>query len=306
MIVRTAKKSDKKEVLKFCTDTFERGDYIDQVWDIWSADPHGKLYVVDQTERCENNNNFPVAISHCTVCPDKRQIWLEGIRVHPAHRRKKIATALIAKTLQFGMRQGAIEASAVVATENIASRLMLEKNGFNVISRWVYYACTYNTVESSRKKPTNARFASLADLNDICNYLADSSIYKLSGKRYFKAWRWYFLNRKTLRHFIKKRNLIMTGYPSPTGIALINMQGYWHRHRGDVLQIVYLDSLSKSSLQNLVSFLTNLRISSIKPPPNSHSSVLQLLAYQSEHLPVVMKNFNIEESEQFLLYARRL
>jgi len=260
--------------------------------------------VVDQTEGSENNNNFPVAISHCTVCPGKRQIWLEGIRVHPAHRRRKIATALIAKTLQFGMRQGAIEASAVVATENIASRLMLEKNGFNLISRWVYYAYAHNTVKSSRKRPTNARVASLADLNDICNYLANSSIYKLSGKRYLKAWRWYFLNRKTLRHFIKKRNLIVTGYPSPTGIALINMRGYWHR--GDVLQIVYLDSLSKSSLRNLVSFLTNLCISSIKAPPNSCSSVLQLLAYQSEHLPVVMKNFNIEESEQFPLCARRL
>ena len=127
LIVRIAKKSDKEEVLKFCTNTFEWGDYIDQVWDVWSADPHGKLYVVRS-----KNNNFPVAISHGTVCPGNRQIWVEGIRVHPAHRRKKIATALIAKTLQYGMQQGAIEASAVVATNNIGSRLMLEKNGFNV------------------------------------------------------------------------------------------------------------------------------------------------------------------------------
>ncbi|MGB6673810.1 MAG: hypothetical protein WBE34_15375, partial [Candidatus Nitrosopolaris sp.] len=90
----------------------------------------------------------------------------------------------------------------------------------------------------------------------------------------------------------------------PNGIALLNRRGYWHRR--DALQIVYLDSLSKSSLQNLVAFLTNLRISSIKPPPNSHSYVLQLLAYQSEQLSVVMKNFKINESEQFLIYARML
>ena len=273
MIVRTAKKSDKEEVLKFCSNTFEWGDYIDQVWDIWSADPHSKLYVVVHNERSKNNNNFPVAISHGIICPGKRQIWLEGIRVHPDHRRKRIATALIAKMLQFGMRQGAIEASAVVATDNIGSRLMLENNGFSVISRWVYYASTHKTVGSSRIRHTNARVASLEDLNDICNYLTDSPIYKLSGKRYVKAWRWYFLNRNTLRHFIKKRNLIVTGYPSPNGIALLNRRGYWHRR--DALQIVYLDSLSKSSLQNLVAFLTNLRISSIKPPPNSHSYVLQ-------------------------------
>jgi len=293
--VRVAKKSDKEEVLKFCTNTFEWGDYIDQVWDVWSADPHGKLYVVRS-----KNNNFPVAISHGTVCPGNRQIWVEGIRVHPAHRRKKIATALIAKTLQYGMRQGAIEASAVVATNNIGSRLMLEKNGFNVISRWIYCA---STVGSSRVSPTNARVASSADLNNICNYLTDSPIYKLSGRRYVNSWRWYFLDRKTLRHFIKERNIILTGDPFPDGIALINRHGYWRRR--DVLQVVYLDSLSKSSIQNLVFFLTNLRISLIKPR-NFPSYVLQLLAYQSEQLSSVMKTFNITESEQFLLYARNL
>jgi GNAT superfamily N-acetyltransferase len=304
VIIRTAKKSDKEKVLKFCSNTFQWGDYIDQVWDIWFADPHGKLYVVDYNERSKNNNNFPVAISHGSICPSKRQLWLEGIRVHPDHRRKKIATALITKMLQFGLQRGAIEASAIVATDNIGSRLMLENNGFSVISRWVYYASTHNAVGSSRIRPTKTRVASLEDLNDICNYLKDSPIYKLSGKRYVKAWRWYFLNRSTLRHFIKKRNLIVTGYPSPNGIALLNRRGYWHKR--DALQIVYLDSLSKTSLQNLVVFITNLRNSSIKPPPNFHSYVIQLLAYQSEHLSVVMKNFNIQESEQFLLYARRL
>ena len=145
MIVRTAKKSDKQEVLKFCTDTFECGDYIYQVWDAWSADSHGKLYVVRS-----KNNKFPVAISHGTICPGTRRIWLEGIRVNPAYRRKKIATILIAKTLQYGIRQGAIELSAVVATDNFASRLMLEKNGFNIVSRWGYYA---STVGSRRMAP---------------------------------------------------------------------------------------------------------------------------------------------------------
>jgi hypothetical protein len=198
------------------------------------------------------------------------------------------------------MRQGGIEAAAVVATDNIGSRLMLEKNGFNVISRWVYYA---STVGSSRVNPTNARVACSADLNNICNYLTYSPIYKLSGRRYVNSWRWYFLNRKTLKHFINERNIIMTGDSFPDGIALINRHGYWHRR--DVLQVVYLDSLSKSSIQNLIFFITNLRISLVKPR-NSPSHVLQLLAYQSEQLSSVMKTFNITESEQFLLFARKL
>ncbi|MGC1929387.1 MAG: hypothetical protein WA667_10470 [Candidatus Nitrosopolaris sp.] len=36
-------------------------------------------------------------------------------------------------------------------------------------------------------RSTNARVASLGNLNDICDYLTDSHIHKLSAKRYVKA-----------------------------------------------------------------------------------------------------------------------
>lgn len=141
---------------------------------------------------------------------------------------------------------------------------MLKKNGFNVVSRWVYYA---STVGSRRMAPEHHSLIENClgfGRSNICNYLTNSPGYKLSGRRYVNSWRVYFLNGKTLRHFIEEQKIIMTDYPIPDGIALFNTHGYWHR--SDVLQVMYLDSVSNSSIQDLVFFLTNLGNSLIKSP----------------------------------------
>lgn len=73
----------------------------------------------------------------------------------------------------------------------------------------------------------------------------------------------------------------------------------WNR-RG-VLQIVYLDSSSKVKLQNLVSFITTLHLTSTNRNTLIilYNKRLQILAYHDEQIPSVMKSFNAEESEQF-------
>lgn len=45
----------------------------------------------------KSESNLTIAVSHVALCPNKRLIWLEGIRVHPAYRRSKVATHLIEK-----------------------------------------------------------------------------------------------------------------------------------------------------------------------------------------------------------------
>ncbi len=50
MKFRHAKQSDKNNALKFCTDTFEWGDCIEEVWDDWNSDPNGYLTVAEEEE----------------------------------------------------------------------------------------------------------------------------------------------------------------------------------------------------------------------------------------------------------------
>jgi hypothetical protein len=49
--IRFALPSDKENVLRFCANTFEWGDYIDQVWDSWYLDQNGVLLVAEDCIR---------------------------------------------------------------------------------------------------------------------------------------------------------------------------------------------------------------------------------------------------------------
>jgi len=53
--IRAALPEDKETVLKFCRHTWEWGDYVPQVWDVWLSDPQGRLLVA-------TIDNQPVAI----------------------------------------------------------------------------------------------------------------------------------------------------------------------------------------------------------------------------------------------------
>ena len=150
---------DKEEVLRFCTDTFDWGDYIEQVWDLWRLDQNGVLLVAEETEYGHNQKQSSVmAVSHASLCPNKKNVWLEGIRVNPNFRRRSVATKLINKMISYGKKQGAGEASAMVADNNIASQLMMERNGFTVISKWSSYSGKTPKRENKVTTTTSKRY----------------------------------------------------------------------------------------------------------------------------------------------------
>jgi ribosomal protein S18 acetylase RimI-like enzyme len=284
--IRPARKSDKDEILNFCIHTFSWGDYISRVWDYWYAEKNGQLFVV------ESGGGEKIAMSHVAICPDGKGIWLEGIRVHPHHRRSYIATMLLAKMLEYGRRKGAREASAIVDATNFASQSMMEKNGFRVVSKWMYY----NALSTPRQQESNARIANADDIDDIWQYLQQSKIYRLSGKRYVKSWQWYMFDHRALLNFVKEERVVVTSLPID-GIAIINKRGYWDR--SNILQIVYLDIASASSLRRLVSFITNLYL-------DGKFDSLQLVCYDSKRVTSFINKFVIkEEEEQFLLYNKQ-
>ena len=119
MRFRLATNQDKNIVLNFCKNTFTWGDYIDRVWDIWIDESNSRLLVAET----ENNNNIkkPVGIIHGILIPEKI-IWIEGIRINPEYRKKRIATNLINNILDYGRKNGAVYSSAIVSKKNQASK----------------------------------------------------------------------------------------------------------------------------------------------------------------------------------------
>jgi hypothetical protein len=168
---------------------------------------------------------------------------------------------------------------------------MMEKNGFKVVSKWLYYSIG----GKPRRQKSDARIANAEDIGDIWQYLLRSKIYHLSAKRYVESWHWYVFDRSALQNFIKDKRIIVTGQPID-GIAIINKSGYWDR--ANILQIVYLDSLPAGSLCNLVSFITNIYL-------DGKFDSLQLMCYDSKRLTSFINKFMVKEQVQFLLYNKQ-
>jgi GNAT superfamily N-acetyltransferase len=290
---RFAKKSDKEDVLKFCVNTFDWGDYIDQVWDLWFSDSNGALIVAENKIR--HTKGSVIAVSHVSLCPNRKNIWLEGIRVNPDYRRRSIATELLSKMLSYGKLQGAKEASAIVGVNNLPSQLMMENNGFNVISKWNYYSID----KAQEFERDNVRTAAFSDIKEVWDYLKQSQIYKSSGKRYVNSWRWYSFDSETLSSIIKDGKLLISGNDVIDGIAIINKDGYWNKN--DVFQIVYLDAASVSSLYDLIGFVISLVHSG-----NDRYKRIQIFSPQIRQLSSLIKELDMRNSEQFLLYRKTI
>lgn len=281
MRIRPAKSSDKEEILSFCVNTFSWGDYIDRMWDYWYRS--GLLLVGEDGDR-------KIAMSHVVICPHNRGMWLEGVRVHPDYRRSRIATDIIARMIQYGLQKGAVQASAIVDVTNIASQRMMEKNGFEIVSRWAYYVAG----GKPQRKKSAARLGTVDELDVIWHYLQNSEIYRLSAKRYVKSWHWYALTKKVLRNFIKEKCVIVTSRQIE-GVAIINRRGYWDRT--NIMQIVYLDSASSGALGHLISFATNLYL-------DGRFEELQIVCQDSKRLTSFIEKSMIKDEEQFLLYNK--
>jgi hypothetical protein len=64
--------------------------------------------------------------------------------------------------MSYGKKQGAREASAMVADNNIASQLMMERNGFVVISKWSYYSI--GKIPKGEVTTTRSKIATMKDI----------------------------------------------------------------------------------------------------------------------------------------------
>lgn len=231
-----------------------------------------------------------VGLSHVALCPNSDSAWLEGIRVHPTYRRAGVATALMDRMIEYGKKKGARRALAIVAKDNSASQKMMEHAGFSVISNWSFYSIGGST----GKRKSRARIASSGGLGAILKYLERSAVYKDSAKMYVRSWHWYGLDRPSLDYLIREGRVIISGDPVG-GIAVINKNGYWNRTK--ILQIVYLDSLNKDVLHDLLSFVTNVYL-------DGKYESLHVICHQNKKLVSTIEKYEILESEQFLLYSK--
>jgi RimJ/RimL family protein N-acetyltransferase len=129
--VREATKGDKEPLMRFVSKTWSWGDYVPEVWEAWLKDQNGRLLVAELDGR-------PVGMCHIRLLDDGVG-WMEGARIHPAHRGEGIATTLGAGLIEFGLSKGIKTFRLVSGADNEVAHRQVEKLGFTEKARFARY-----------------------------------------------------------------------------------------------------------------------------------------------------------------------
>ena len=221
MDIREAKISDKTSILKFCKNTFSWGDYIEKVWSSWLEE--GSLFLFEKKS--------PVGICHAFY--SQNQIWIEGIRIDPNHRREMIASKLVIHAESIGKKNQKLFSYMLIDTENKNSISMADSLNYEKFQTWNYYSLI-------PKKNSNFKieFEKSSSI-DIFDFYVDS-------------WRWIKTNEKLLNNLSSQKKIIKSNLNGKISAAIIGN----YKHIDNTL-IVTLFSGSSDTLSNILSYLQN-------------------------------------------------
>ena len=193
MRIRGVRKEDQGFVLGYCRDTFDWGDYIGNVWNDWQSD--GEFLVCEGSAPAASSPPRPVGICHVHMSPG--QAWIEGIRVHPQHRRRGIATRLVREAEQMTLRQqrpppppppppptttttyDGLASAMIIDTKNESSLAMARRLEYEITSTWTYH-------KVSPRRPDAGARCRITELRDL-----DRAAYP----HFVSEWRWFETRR---------------------------------------------------------------------------------------------------------------
>ena len=130
--VRPARASDRAPLMSFIKDIWGGHDYIPYVWDAWLRDRSSKMSVVEV-------DGVPVGMSRVSFLGDG-SAWLQGARVHPAFRRKGLATMLGENSMKVASERGVRIFRLTTSSRNFASRRQAAGMNFSELARFSIYA----------------------------------------------------------------------------------------------------------------------------------------------------------------------
>lgn len=226
LIIRKAKKSDKKPILSFLNKTFRWGDYIGQVWDRW---------LKQKTLLTVEENKIPIGMGNAFF--SKNQVWIEGLRIHPKFRRQGYASALVNKIEEMAKKRGCKISRMLVADSNTKSLKMARSLGYKIEQKWWLYNL------QPKKHPVQIQ------AQENPTQLTKLTKYKV----YSESWRWFNLDISSLNKLRRKNQLITI---SKNG--KITGMGIWNISEIDrnVLQLGYISG-SPDAIKTILKFIQN-------------------------------------------------
>jgi GNAT superfamily N-acetyltransferase len=235
--IRPARSEDRDDVLAFCIQTWEWGDYIQFVWDEWLNDPQGKLFVATIDGRSVGVANMRML--------NKTEAWFEGMRIDPTFRQRGIASALFDAQLDEARRRGAISARLISESTNAGALRLLERSSMSRIGAYAPFRALPVTALTKQtyglEIPT---LATTADLDEIIHYLNASNIFPAVGGLYYQGFTAYSITNDLLLEKITAQQLyILRRWDRLDGLAIAEpREGHQEKH----LFVGYIDGTTES------------------------------------------------------------
>lgn len=180
--VRPARHEDVARVASWTTDTFEWGDYVPDRLPTWIDDPRSMPVV------CQASDGDIIGVAN-TVRLSPAEVWLEGARVHPAHKRAGVGTAMNRAGLDWARRAGARVARLATEADNTAARRQVETMGYRHTSTWAV-ASLDPSAHAPAAEETEMRVAPSADVDAAWLSWAPGELARAGQELLADGWRW--------------------------------------------------------------------------------------------------------------------
>jgi GNAT superfamily N-acetyltransferase len=132
IVCRPALPKDTPQVMELTRNIWDGHDYLPLVWADWLADPQGLLAVAECSGKV-------VGTAKLTRLSD-RDWWLEGLRVHPQHQGKGIASRLNDYLLGVWLRSGGGTVRLATSSIRLPVHHLSERSGFRKIAEFSAFA----------------------------------------------------------------------------------------------------------------------------------------------------------------------
>ena len=126
VLIRRGRREDEPFIREFTRDTFEWGDYVGDAFPEWLDEP-GEVFVAEFCGR-------PVGVTHVFYLSSS-EAWFEGIRIHPALRRKGIGSLLSRASIDAARTHGCRIARCAIDSLNTASSELARRLGFRLTAK---------------------------------------------------------------------------------------------------------------------------------------------------------------------------
>ncbi|MGQ4833769.1 MAG: GNAT family N-acetyltransferase [Candidatus Asgardarchaeia archaeon] len=249
--VRFAQDCDKDFVLEYTKHTWEHGDYIPEVWDVWIKDTAGKFFVAIVDGK-------PVGILHVSFLTSEIA-WLEGARVHPKFRGKGIGSRLTEAAVNWCTEKGIKLVGFTTADDNIPAHRVAEKLNFSLKGRWYFAGLDLEQFRSDEKnKSSNIQFANTVHFEDILVFLSNDEGFLKVGKEYMRIFESFPLTSEFLLTKIHEGKVIL----SYDNLKLIDAVGIYDFSRNweDNKLMIYFGLLTgfKKGILNIIKYIFSL------------------------------------------------